>query len=379
MTHEHHHTSRRGGGYQPPHCPNPACTFHRPEPHWHFVRDGFYRPASHKRPLQVYQCLSCNRRFTAKTFSATYWLRYPRLLARVAHLITEGSGFRQAGRVLKISHTTVRHYAARLGRHSMLFQAQTIAPLDLKEEVVVDGFESFAYSQYFPMHLNLAVGAHSWFLYYFTDSPLRRKGAMTAEQKVRRAELEKRLGRPDPKAVELGIMGLLQMILKHLPSMQLVLHTDDHPAYRRAVRRICEETVALRIDHGITSSTLRRTRSNPLFPVNLADQLLRHSSANHRRETIAFSKTRQSVIERLAIFTVWRNYVKKRRENGRRQSTAMWLGLINRLLTWKEVLGQRIFPAHVDLPPEWIGYYWSRVKTAAYEEREAEHTCRYAF
>jgi hypothetical protein len=38
------------------------------------------------------------------------------------------------------------------------------------------------------------------------------------------------------------------------------------------------------------------TAQNPLFPVNLADLLLRHSSANHKRETIAFSKRRQGAM-----------------------------------------------------------------------------------
>jgi hypothetical protein len=44
------------------------------------------------------------------------------------------------------------------------------------------------------------------------------------------------------------------------------------------------------------------TTQNPLFPVNLADLLLRHSSANHKRETLAFSKRRQGTLYRMAIW-----------------------------------------------------------------------------
>jgi hypothetical protein len=43
----------------------------------------------------------------------------------------------------------------------------------------------------------------------------------------------------------------------------------------------------------ISSRALRDTR-NPLFAINLLDLLIRHSGANHKRETIAFSKRRQS-------------------------------------------------------------------------------------
>jgi ATP-dependent Lon protease len=46
------------------------------------------------------------------------------------------------------------------------------------------------------------VGADSHFFYAFTDSELRRKGAMTAAQRERRAALEHRYGRPDPRSIE---------------------------------------------------------------------------------------------------------------------------------------------------------------------------------
>jgi hypothetical protein len=133
-----------------------------------------------------------------------------------------------------------------------------------------------------------------------------------------------------------------------------------------------------RIDHRITHSTVRRTCRNPLFPVNLADLLLRHGSANHRRETIAFSKRRQAAMGRMAVATVWRNWLKKRRENGPEQSAAMWLGLVDRLLSWREVLRRRLFPAHADLPAPWTTYYWGKVKTVVFGERQVAHTCRYA-
>ena len=46
-------------------------------------------------------------------------------------------------------------------------------------EIVVDGFESFEYSQYFPIHHHVAVEKGTDFFIHFTDSELRRKGRMT--------------------------------------------------------------------------------------------------------------------------------------------------------------------------------------------------------
>jgi hypothetical protein len=81
----------------------------------------------------------------------------------------------------------------------------------------------------------------------------------------------------------------------------------------------------------------------------------------------------------LAVFTVWRNYVKKRRENGPRKSAAMWLGLTDRLLSWREILRRRLFPSQADLPEPWGDYYWRKVKTTVLGPRQTSHACRYAF
>jgi hypothetical protein len=289
----------------------------------------------------------------------------------------------------------------------MVFLRARLENRPLPEALVIDGFESFEYSQYFPYDLNLAVGAVSWFLYGFTDSPLRRKGRMTAKQKQRRERLEADLGRPDPKAVETGMVELLRPLVgrrtaaEHgLPGLgglrgesgseqstggvpapppdPIVLHSDDHPAYPRALRRLEAET-GVSFDHRVTSSRERRTTANPLFPVNLADLLLRHGQANHRRETIAFSKRRQGSISRAAIFGFWRNYVKRRREKKRGETAAMRAGFATAPLRWEDLLRRRKFPRRHLLAGPWWGYYWHQVRTAALGDGQTEHRLKFAF
>ena len=381
MNSSHRKLIRRRGGFQPPHCPNPRCDFHHPNPRWPFKRDGFYVRPSDQARFQAFKCLHCGRKFSARTFSTTYWLQRRDLLQHVANWTCEGPCLRQMGRVMKAGHATIARRIARLGRHCLIFHRNLLQEKELEEPVVVDGFETFEYSQYFPFHINFAAGSDSWLLYHFTDSPLRRKGSMTPGQKKKRAALEETLGRPDPKAVERGMAQLLKTLLEQLkPDERLVLHSDDHPAYHRARRRLERTDPQLSgIEHHVTSSKARRTKDNPLFPINLTDLLARHSSANHRRETIAYSKRRQSALERAAILTVWRNCIKKRRENGGEESTAMRAGLVDRMLNWSEILKRRLFPAHGDLPPEWEAYYWRKIKTRAMGERQHTHTCQYAF
>ena len=57
---------------------------------------------------------------------------------------------------------------------------------------------------------------------------------MTPTQKKRRDELEARLGRPDPKAIEKDMKELLQIALKNQKSA--IVYSDDHPAYRRSIK-----------------------------------------------------------------------------------------------------------------------------------------------
>ena len=371
-----------------PHCPKPECPFHRPDPTWSYVRFGsFQRPSDH-RIFARYQCLTCGRTFSSRTFAADYWLRRRDLLLPIANHAVNGPGLRQIARELQTTHSTVQRHVSRAARHCLLFHHSQIQQQQIHERLVIDGFETFEFSQFFPFHFNLAAGAESTMLYFFTDSPLRRKGSMTATQKKQRELLEKTLGRPDPKAIRTGIRELMEPLRKRLTSPQLTVHSDDHPAYPRALEDLQKQDPQLEICHHVTSSRERRTMANPLFAVNYMDMLIRHSQANHRRETIAFSKRRQGAAERLAIFAVWKNWVKKWRENDRvtgpdRQRTEVWTaamqaGMAQRRLTWGEVFSRRLFVGHQELPVPWATYYWRKVKTAALGERQSAHRLRYA-
>jgi hypothetical protein len=252
-----------------------------------------------------------------------------------------------------------------------LFHAKMMQQSRPPAEIVIDGFVSFEVSQYFPFHHHLAVEKDTDFLLYFTDSPVRRSGRMTPFQKRRRQELETLYGRPDPQAVMKDVTELLQVVCGRQPSV--VIHSDDHRAYPRAIEALTGD-----MRHIVTSSQERRDNHNKLWAVNLLDLLIRHSSANHKRETIAWSKRRQASAERLAIFLVWRNYVKGRREKVRGSPTpAMARGMCEGPLTVDEILSERIFPTRLELPPRWRAYYERAVETCALDVNRV-HGLKYA-
>jgi len=358
--------------FRPPFCPRPSCPFHADPRGWRFKKDGWHVRRFDQRRIQRYRCHHCRRSFSTQTFSTTYWLKRPDLLLPVLHGLLSCSAYRQIARAQTVSPTTVEAQAARLGRHALLFHEARRPQEPPREPIVLDGFETFELSQYWVTHLNTVVGAESHFVYATTVAELRRKGRMTARQKRRRAELEARYGRPDPRAIEKS--AALALALAVPPGAAgITLRSDDHRAYPRALRRLTGRWLR----HEVTSSKVPRTARNPLFPVNLLHGLMRHGGANHKRETIAWSKRNQSMLWRDAVHRVWRNWAKHVSERKREGSPAMRLGLAKRLLGWGEILGRRLFVTRMQLPEPMETYYYGRVPTRQMPNAR-EHRLRYA-
>jgi transposase-like protein len=353
----------------PPHCPNPRCDFHLDSAGWPVKKKGFYRRRARQDRIQRYLCQHCGRSFSSQTFSATYWLRCPDLLRAIFFRIRGCSGLRQIAQELGVAHSTVQRQVERLGRHCLLFH-EHLRPACPREPLALDGFRCFESGHYWPFDLNLVVG-ESHYVYGFNEADLRRSGTMTAGQRRRRRELEARFGRPHPQATRKAVEELLGRIVPR--GGQAVVRSDEHASYPRAVARLRDR----RIEHETTSSRKARTARNPLFPVNLADLLLRHGSANHKRETIAFSKRRQGALYRAAIWTVWRNYVKSRSERTRSEPPAVALGIVPRRLSVDEILSRRLFPSRVGIQGWVAECYAGRIRTRCLA-RNRTHELRYA-
>lgn len=339
----------------PPFCPNPRCDSHGKSGSWRFKKKGFFLRQARPRRVQRYLCTHCGRNFSSQTFSTTYWLRHPELLVPVFYRSLGCSAFRQIAQEFGRSHTTIMRLAERMGRHCLLFH-ENFRPRVPPEPLVLDGLRSFEFGQYWPFDLNILIGK-SHFIYGFNDAELRRSGTMRPAQRRRRAKVEAECGRPDPRATQQAVRELVARVVPEGASV--VLHTDQHRAYRVALGKLTDRNIT----HSTTSSKASRTPRNPLFPANLADLLLRHTSANHKRETIAFSKRRQSALYRAAMFVVWRNYIKPTSEKRRSPPPGVQLGLIPKALRGEDVLGERLFPWKSELKGWLERCYYARIPT----------------
>ena len=116
-----------------------------------------------------------------------------------------------------------------------------------------------------------------------------------------------------------------------------------------------------------------------MFAVDLLHKLLRHSQAHHRRETIAFGRRTNALIERAALMAVWRNFIKGVSERRNDRTTpAMRLGLTARAWSWRDVVSERRFPGRISMPQGWIKVYRREWITPAVG-RNLLHTLQHAF
>ena len=359
--------------FTPPFCPNPGCDSHRRDgAPWRWVRNGSFRRARDPLRVQRFRCGHCGRNFSTQTFSTSYWLKRPDVHAGIFADLVACAGFRQIAGKYALSPQTVALHAARLGRHCLLLHRRLCPQRPIAEPLVLDSFQSFEFSQYHPTLFHLVAGQDSHFCYGFTDSELRRSGRMSARQKRRRAELERDFGRPDPRSIQREVARVLALVAPE--PQRLVLHTDEHQDYPRAVRDLPHLTIA----HRTVSSRAARIPRNPLFPINLLDLLIRHCGANHKRETIAFSKRRQSAVWRLWVFLVWRNYGKWFSERRRGQTPAMRAGILTQRWSVARILKERLFPGRIALPERWQVHYRGLTPTRRISNARS-HRLAYAF
>jgi hypothetical protein len=120
-------------------------------------------------------------------------------------------------------------------------------------------------------------------------------------------------------------------------------------------------------------------RDARLFPVDLLHKIVRHSMAHNRRETIAFGRRLNAMMERFFVMAIWRNFVQRQSERRRWSGTpAMDAGLTDEAWPWTRVLSRRLFPARTPTPATWA-YLYKRLWTTPLFPVNARHQLSRAF
>lgn len=308
---------------RPPFCPNPACDYHTGEPHHHrwFIKRGTH-PNSRIGPVQRFQCRRCKRTFSRRTFSVHFATHHLIDLKRLVLAVNASAGIRDVARWFCVSEKVILNRISRVARQAIAVHGQLRSMMQLQEDLVADGIESFVGSQYWPNAFTILVGAHSQYFYSVDYAQMRRKGRMTHDQRRRRDALNRRvaLAAGQTERSFARILSEVGYLWLQPPSKQtLVLTTDCHKSYRRVIdcdRQLIRLRDAGRFVHRRIESSRPRTRKNPLFSVNYFDREIRKDQACHVRETVQYSRDVNNAMERMWLYGVFHNCFKRRRING---------------------------------------------------------------
>jgi hypothetical protein len=250
--------------------------------------------------------------------------------------------------------------AERLGRHAMLFHARCVDSLGvIGEPVVHDHFETFIARQDHALGIGTAVGARSWFVY--DVDPARHRGS---GRRPDRAPSEATAPRsPYVTSIRRTFSRLIRAENASSPITAIV---DGRVDYRAATRaKHLSRRIALRVfpnpkrgPKGSPRSAEAIARDHAMFPVDQLHQLLRHTCADHKRETISFGRRLESILGRAALIAVWKNFIKSRSERKPDRSTpAMRLRLTETRWTWERVLSRRLFLTREFVSPSVLKLY----------------------
>ncbi len=345
-----------------PYCPNSHCPCHDPK----VAENNKFRSYG-MRKIKRYpyisprvQCQLCKSVFSTSFFSLSYRDRTSDTYELIFLLRHKGDAKRGIAKSLNCSLDTVLRRIKKMSRHSLLRMSKDTEGLNIKESIAYDGLENFSFSQYDPNNINHAIGRESLFMYDFNFCHINRKGKMSSEQKQKKKMLDDKHKKYPPRAIETCSKRIFERLLTKC-DQSLHLHTDNHFMYRNAIANIKSQK---KIAHFITPAKVARNYKNRLFAINHMDLLTRHHLCDFKRETIAFAKTSQAMVESFVLFSAYKNYMREKFTKKQKGditaniiSPAMHLGLVGKILNFREFFHTRISKYHVKLNEDWKMYF----------------------
>ena len=339
----------RPSRFIPPFCPRPECCAHKGRGSG-FNRHGYYKKCSGRVRVRVprYLCRDCRHTCSRQTFSTTYYLKRPGLQVRIARGLVASSAHRQIAHSERCAKTTVTRQAERLGRHALLFHARARASgPEIDEGIVHDHFETFVTRQDHALGVGTAVGARSWYVHDVDPAPHRGSG----RRPDRKPDAQPRAipHRTYVESIKRTLFGLIERIPD---GEKLVFRCDGRLDYRVAVK---DPALASRVVLRVYPNPDRGPKGSPRSPeaierdlamwaADALHQFIRHSHADHKRETIAQGRRLESIVGRLHLHAVWKNFIKRRTERRPDQPTpAMWRRMTESPWIWEQLLAQRLF------------------------------------
>lgn len=266
--------------------------------------------------IQRYRCSGCGATMSDQSESLHYYAKRHVPYRAIWESLTAGASQRAIAVRYRLSPQAVHNAIVRLGRQAIACQAILLQQMNPVHTVVLDGLRSFVTSQDYPCDISMCIESSGETILSIEHTLMHRGGRM---RRYQRSRLERKLRRWKPRkgrytdSITLLVKEIWDYLRPASPDIPAVLYSDYHRLYDTQVKRnpVCRHYAQARLFvHRCISSKAPRTRSNPLFPANYVDLLLRHRMKEHTRETIAFGRNAVSQMHRAWIFA-WDHNARK--------------------------------------------------------------------
>lgn len=319
--------------FTPPRCPNPACRQHALPVAGFFERRGRFRPRCRIEPVPRFRCRTCGKSFSRQTFRHDYRDRRPECNEPLFLLLVSGVGMRQSGRLLRLDIHSVVKKKRKLALTCARLHESLSRRLPTKARTfLLDEEETFEGASIRPLTMPVVIEKDTWFVVATEVGSIRRLARPGTARRGRQDIMEARHGRrPDESRV--CVHKVLSELAARIGDGRIALQTDEKASYGRIARKVFGD----RVVHETTAEA-----HNPLFAINTTMAMTRDNCGRLRRRSWLVSKRADGLREHLALFTVYRNYVRRRFNRDPRWHTpARMLDLLPRALTAAEVVAWR--------------------------------------
>jgi transposase-like protein len=330
--------------FHPPHCPNDDCPSRSRSKPFLWRRKGRFRRLCDGRDVPRFLCLTCRRGFSTQTFRVDYRLRLPALHLTAFGLLVSKVSLRQCARVLHTRRRTIEHRQLLLGHHARAFQREQLRRAGGRAlpggTYQLDEMETFeGHKKLGPVTVPILAERDSGFVVDVRTAPLPCRGRLSAEDQLRKRELEQLHGRRrnGSRAAVRACLATLAGQLR--PGARVVMQTDAKSSYPGLIR----EALGAGVQHQRVPLRVRKTTRHPLFRLHVAQAMLRDGLSRMVRRNWSHTKWRERLEVANWIWVAWRNWIRYCTNRRRRQSPAMAVGLARRKWTVPELFRWRVF------------------------------------
>jgi transposase-like protein len=329
--------------FVPPRCPNVECEHHRAPEGRFFIRKGSFTVRCRVDRVPRFRCRSCRINFSRQTFRRDYRDRRPDLNELLFLMLCSGSGLRQAGRVMRVDAHSVQRKMRKMASTLGALHANLCPRLPAGRTFVFDEEETYEAASIRPLTMPVLIEKQTWFVVATAVGSIRRLAPVGTNRRRRQQYDELAHGKRPDQSRECT-RRVLEQLARLQPDGLVTLRSDDKAMYGALARAI----FGTRAWHETTPGTRLRDKYNPLFPINVTLAMTRDSCGRLRRKSWLVSKKAECLQDHLQLFTIYRNYVRRRFNYDKETETpAKLLGLVPRnlhaheALAWRQDWGER--------------------------------------